>query len=261
MLAALSATALYLALLPYLKRQTIFRAARNGDVCAVRRLLDGNPSLLNAPDPAGLNTPLYDAIESGQLGVVEVLLERGASTMSARYGPAALFAVERQRREFARWLLAHGEKEDFLVATGLGDIAYMERAIATNPRIVHARGGGIALSVEPMDVAIYAGCAESVRWLAKHGIDPNAKLRCDMIPLELAVDDADLRVVKALIEGGANPNPAGSADPTDTLLASMGRDLSCSPGPQGDATNRAIYQYLVAEAQRHGEKVPRPDWK
>ena len=58
--------------------ETIYSAAREGDVAAVTRLLDADPTLLNAGDPQFGGTPLHWAAVQGKDAVVTLLLERGA---------------------------------------------------------------------------------------------------------------------------------------------------------------------------------------
>jgi len=57
--------------------EKIMAAARAGDVAEVKRLLEADPSLLNARD-AEARTPLHHAASAGSKAVVELLLEKGA---------------------------------------------------------------------------------------------------------------------------------------------------------------------------------------
>jgi ankyrin repeat protein len=56
----------------------MFKAARQGDEGLVSRLLGTNPELLETADTRG-DVPLTVAAEHGQLGVVKLLVQRGAN--------------------------------------------------------------------------------------------------------------------------------------------------------------------------------------
>lgn len=60
--------------------EPIHRAARDGDVVEVARLIAADPSLLNAQVQGKGFTPLMHAAENGQEAVVEKLLALGADT-------------------------------------------------------------------------------------------------------------------------------------------------------------------------------------
>lgn len=85
-------------------------AVKAGDVASVREILDGSPSLLNKADARHGATPLHWAALKGHLGVVRLLLERGA-VLEARnaVGETPLTVAERaDHRDVAEALRAAG---------------------------------------------------------------------------------------------------------------------------------------------------------
>jgi ankyrin repeat protein len=89
----------------------IFQAAARGDVDEVARLLDAEPHLVEARDDRRPDdTPLVVAAEQGRVGVVRLLLQRGAE-VKAPYvcGDTALHAAAgRGREEVVNVLLSSG---------------------------------------------------------------------------------------------------------------------------------------------------------
>jgi ankyrin repeat protein len=70
----------------------IFQAVARGDVDEVARLLDAEPHLLEARDESRADaTPLAVAADEGHVGVVRLLLERGAKVnIAGQFGYTAL---------------------------------------------------------------------------------------------------------------------------------------------------------------------------
>jgi ankyrin repeat protein len=115
----------------------IFRTVEGGDVDEVARLLDAEPHLMEARDPRSVNrTPLIMAAERGHVGMVRLLLERGADVHAgSEYGTTALHeAAAGGHEEVVSILLSHGadhsRKDDY------GDTPLMTASIANDRGVV-----------------------------------------------------------------------------------------------------------------------------
>ena len=90
----------------------MIKAAKAGDVAAVRALLASDPSLLDARDTDG-STPLHCATWKGQTDVVSVLLEAGADVnavnQNSHWGTTPLHAAAHANQAaIAKLLLGRG---------------------------------------------------------------------------------------------------------------------------------------------------------
>jgi ankyrin repeat protein len=93
----------------------IFKAVRRGNEAEVVRLLDTDPTLLEKQD-AGDCRPLERAAQAGHLGVVKLLVLKGANiNATGQWGRTALhWAAEKGRDEVAAFLLRMGARADIL---------------------------------------------------------------------------------------------------------------------------------------------------
>jgi ankyrin repeat protein len=100
---------------------TIFLAAARGDVDEVARLLDAEPHLLEARDERRRDaTPLAVAAREGHVGVVRLLLKRGAEVHTAgRTGNTALhYAAMEGHEEVVNVLLSSGADNSMKIRYG-----------------------------------------------------------------------------------------------------------------------------------------------
>lgn len=95
-----------------LQAREIFRAAKKGDLAAIRKLLRADPSLAHARDKED-STPLHWAAWRGQVEAARVLLESGAEVnarnQNRHWGTTPLHAAAHgNQAAVAQLLLAHG---------------------------------------------------------------------------------------------------------------------------------------------------------
>jgi ankyrin repeat protein len=224
-------------------------AAEAGDVRRVRALLDVDPALVHRSDRAG-GTALHRAVIGGSRRVVALLLDRGADIQavhgaglgsSSGYAPQDLQPIDlalwggprtvrpspwrmlagcvrwlvsrraaRNRRpcdvEIARLLLARGAAYDLTVAAALGDIDRVVAILDADPtRIRETRPNGR----RPLSAAVEFGHERIVRLLLERGADPtwpDADGSTRGAALHAAARAGDRPLVELLLAHGADPN-------------------------------------------------------
>lgn len=158
----------------------LYGAVRDGDADRVRQFLVAYPELLDETErftkcPL---TPLEIAAERNQLGVMGLLIERGADVKAGR--PLWLAAYH-DHREAAELLLKHGATLDLYSAVALDRRAEVERMLRVaavfgrGKRLANARCAVFGDEVPVVRVASDKGLAEMVKLLVRHGADPDAK--------------------------------------------------------------------------------------
>jgi len=256
----------------------IHLAAEAGDVTRVRALLDADPSLVHRSDRAG-GTPLHRAVIGRSRKVVALLLDRGADVhaihgaglgSSSGYAPEDLQAIDlalwsgpetvrpsarRMLVDCVQWIVsrrAAGHRRPYDVAT---------------VRLLLARGAAY-------DLTIAAALGDVDRVAAMLDADPGriSETRPDgRRPLSAAVEFGHERIVRLLLERGADPawpdadgSPRGAAlhaaaraghRPLVELLLAHGADPNGYVDSAGNATFAARTPELRALLTAHGGKV------
>lgn len=195
------------------------QAVQDGDVVAVRWLLDADPALATAKNEQGMSAVMA-AVYSGRKEIRDLLVQAGAvrelheaaatghveelrelveenPTLARSYSPdgfpvVALAAV-----------FGHAEAANYLVAQG-ADV----NAVSTNGSGYTALTGAVA-----------SGHAEVVAWLLSKGADVNHRYGPGYSPLLTAAANGHLEIVKLLLQHGADPFAKANGGQTPLTLA------------------------------------------
>jgi ankyrin repeat protein len=195
-------------------------AIRNGDLPAIRKLLDGGAGV-HARDSEG-NTPLILASFYASPECVELLIERGADVNAANKVGITPLIRAATSYEKIRLLVAAGANVQVRTALGNTPLILAVRR-AGNSRTVQLllkRGADAAESndsgISPVLAAAASGDLETLRLLLDAGAkadyfpktsDPRAMVLSGFrTPLMWAAYNNDVRMVHLLLERGADPN-------------------------------------------------------
>lgn len=154
---------------------------------------------------------IFDAIQQNDADAVARLLDEEPSSLNARRNGASplLWAVYHGRPELARQLIARGAPVSFAEACALGD---GEQALGMRDDINQRSEDGFP----PLALAIFFGHGELARELIARGADVNAAAENAqrVAPLHAAAAVCDRETMRLLLERGANPNARQQADVT-----------------------------------------------
>ena len=216
----------------------IFDAAAAGDLASVRKLLDSDPLLVHCRDRAG-GTPLHRAVAASARAVVTLLLDRGADLhaiheagpgsergyAAADFQPIDLalwsgpFWSVRGDLETARLLIDRGAAYDLVIASALGDLAYVNRVLDEEPhRIIEKRPCG----KRPLSTAVEFMHPKIVHLLLDRGADPNGSEGSTAprgVALHAASRAGDRQLVEQLLAHGADPNGSINSSGSATYAA------------------------------------------
>ena len=178
------------------------------------------------PEHEQLAIALYYVADRPQSEIAE-FLEVPPSTIKKRLYDARRRLKERLMNQFGEHLREFRPSQDdqfaarvnFLIAVRTGDMARVERQLASDPSLLEAKlsgedwgraeMGGPKLPLEfdytPLLFATNYGQRELAEVLLRHGADPNVWLRGET-PLGRAVLMHDDAMVDLLLRGGADPN-------------------------------------------------------
>eukprot|EP00968_Pinguiococcus_pyrenoidosus_P020344 scaffold2353_cov178-Pinguiococcus_pyrenoidosus.AAC.1 len=216
---------------PIMPWRPLYRAAEEGDVEEVRKLLAAGANLEVANDFGWM--PLHIAAGNGHLEVVQALLDSGANKEAAnKNGTTPLrVAVENGHLEVVQALLDNGASTtplpEYLIAHTIHIAAHNG-----HPDVVQAlldRGANKEAANNngwtPLYIAAQNGQLEVVRALLEHGANKEAANNNGWTPLYIAAQNGQLEVVRALLEHGANKDAANNNGWTPLYIAAQNGHL------------------------------------
>jgi ankyrin repeat protein len=258
-------------------------AARQGNAAIVSALLEGGADP-NAQEKNGGQTALMWAISEHHAKVTEALVKHKADVNAlSKTGHSALMFAARGDLESTRILLDAGADTSIQIPDW-GGTALIIAATMGRAEIVEAlldKGADPMLRDKNSFTALHAAVRDSdygveqpqrvtavaiVKMLLAHGADPNARLHqekptvrtLDEIELEgatpvaLAAEVNSLDALKALVEGGADPNIPTAKGTTPLMLAAgAGTDVQRRRSPEERAIAVDTARFLV----EHGADV------
>ena len=251
----------------------LMEAARRGNLAVVRVLLAGGADPNAQETNAGQNALMW-AISEGHGAVTAELVRHGADVNArSKNGFAAIsFAAQQADTDSLRALIEGGANVNdvapksgltpILIASAMGrtKAAVMLLDKGADPNVVAANG------YSPLHLAAKRkGSVAIVSALLAHHADPNVQLKAkkpiDTIngitlngatPLALACDINSFDVVKALVEGGADPLIATDNNTTPIMMAAGAAIYATRPR---SAAERALAIKTVKFLVEHGSAV------
>jgi ankyrin repeat protein len=237
---------------------SIFSAISSGDANEVMRLLNTDPSLLeaaNMSEPAwgARMLPLIHAARAGQLEIVKLLTGKGANIHArTSHGQTALhWAALEGHKEVVTYLLDHGAQPSH--QSHLGNTPLMLAARMDRPRVVlllleHMGGQGLEAICRheghtALHLVVYGGRVELVPILLDHGARADTTSRHGTSALQTAVYRGHVEIVKLLVDR-LGPQVFHQVDP---LRGSL---LHIALGAVGRRSEEDMVMYLLSKGAR-----------
>ncbi len=157
-------------------------AVLKGDIDKIKNLINKGANVNDRPDtfPYIERTPLHFAAKTGNLEIIEILLDNGADVNIRSFeGTTPVYnAVKHGHNEAIKLLYRHGANLD-LAAEGIGST--------------------------PLHSASYVGNLEAVKELVGLGAKVDPVNNAGLTPLFRAVENRNFKIAKYLINEGADP--------------------------------------------------------
>jgi RNA polymerase sigma factor (sigma-70 family) len=224
------------------KSAALIAAIRERDPARVRSLLDASPELLHALDER-TNQPIHWAAMTRQLEVIDELHARGADLNAQRRDGARPIQLANGDYHYRGWrdvskdvtttprqvidhLRLRGADCDICTAAHIGDLNRVRELLDQDPTLANKPSEYVtyyACSGTPLRNAAGAGHIKIVKLLLERGADPNLPEE-GIAPrghaLHSAVCNGHIEIVKLLLEHGAYAN-VDIESSADTLSAAI----------------------------------------
>jgi ankyrin repeat protein len=157
-----------------LKDRSFFQAVESGDLKRAKKLLAENPALIGSKTFVG-NSPLHVAVASGNLQVVNLLIDAGSDVNAKGDSGAAPLHL----------------------AAVAGNCPITSALLKAGARV---DSRGFRHNDTPLHIAARYGRAEVARLLLEHGANPSAKNMLNQTPLQIAKEHHQAAVITLLEE-------------------------------------------------------------
>ncbi len=200
-------------------------AAQKPDLDEARKLVEENPSLVNAKDDSG-NTPLHYAARSKKTEVCRFLLEHGANVDATnKQGRTPLHETALCYAEYSdavELLVQHGARMDLRDKRGDTPLHFAAKyGHVTICKFFIERGADPKNDVfkGTLHMAAEHGSTEICGVLIDNGMDVNEKDLTEDTPLHRAAGSGNLEAVRLLLEKGATVDSKDSGGQTPLIAA------------------------------------------
>lgn len=197
--------------------KSFFEAIRSGDLALVQTMLDADPSLASARNESGASAALM-SIYMGRREIRDLLLSSGLQMDLAEASAAGDLPRAKQLVE-ANQAAANSISPDgfpvFALACFFGNLD-TARYLADKGANIHAaatNGSGY----NALTASVTAGHTEIVKYLLEQGLDPNYRYGPGYTPLLAAAANGHLEILKLLLAHGADA--AATANDGKSALA------------------------------------------
>jgi ankyrin repeat protein len=182
---------------------TVITSARDGDLLAVRRLLDESPAAVNARGWMG-ETPLHAAAAAGSVDVVRMLLGAGADARACREnGDTPLHRAATGQIAELLFRAVHDAKPDRHNEFGQTPLHCAQDRDVTAVLLRH--GASLTAKDFQGSTPLHRASSAKARVLLNAGADIDARDDHGQTPLHRAVSDGDAELVTLLLARGADP--------------------------------------------------------
>ncbi|HTF90079.1 MAG TPA: CPXCG motif-containing cysteine-rich protein [Planctomycetota bacterium] len=193
----------------------LFASVDRGDVPAVARLLESDPSAVHAQFHGA--TALHHAAARGDLAMLGLLIERGASLEQADdSGSTALgWATDEQCDAAVDLLLAQGARAGAVDLAARGKTAELARALDEAPWMLGQR----TTQGTPLHAAVRRGRDGAARLLLARGADPSERDEEGLTALELAQRSGQRNLVDLIEHSQGTGTGTDRGEETASLVA------------------------------------------
>ncbi|MHC9538895.1 MAG: ankyrin repeat domain-containing protein [Vulcanimicrobiota bacterium] len=199
LITSLFAVLFILVVTPALSAKDIFQAVQDGDLAAVKRIVQKNPASLKGKDSLG-ETPFLKAAKLQYVKITEFLISSGADINAKdRKGNTALHLIAPDRDR--------GCDDD-----GMAKVL-VNKGIRLNEKNLKGE--------TPLLAALKNSQTIIALYLIAKGADVNAADLGGLTPLLIAAGMLDEQIVEALVKKGANVNAASRTHDTPLMMASI----------------------------------------
>ena len=193
-------------------RKQLIVAIEAGDEHRVAEIAAADPSIVNAANSHG-HVPLGDAIGTGCLGRVKLLVDHGADPHYSYHCRSLLDAAAYGGHiDIFRYLVSFGMQPSVHHAAAIGDVRLLGQMLTVDPALGEPTAAGGRWRITPLHAAVIAGNRETVEFLLAHRVPVDAQNHNGHTALALSAECPSKKVrvpiAELLLARGASVNAA-----------------------------------------------------